>query len=302
MRVLGRTMAAFVVFAILLLLVACSKPAEESAPDPKIAPPLIAEAGVLRAGVDLRYPPFAGRDKDVEAGIDIDVASALAAQLGLELKTVQVDPGEAAAALQAGRVDIVMSAPLDKQVVSGARIAGTYINDGPAFFVRSTEQTGPASSGTDEAGKGDTAAEAKESANVAKQIPVSLFAGKRIGAQEGSPSFWALEYDLGEGAVVPFKTLRAAFEALAAGEIDVVAGNAMVSAYLARDFSDITFAGQYGPATALGVAVSPDNDGLNEAIRDALDELASGGALETIRATWVGDLPTLVLPGSDERQ
>ncbi len=296
MRTAVRTMTALMLTGALAFTAACSKPAEKPALDPKVSPPLIAEAGVLRVGVDLDYPPFAGRDKDVEAGIDIDVASALAAQLGLDLKTVQVAPGEAGTALAAGRVDIVMSVPLDTQAVMGARIAGTYLNDGPAFFVRSAEETGSAPAGTGEADQDETAAESTESADIAEQVSLSSFARKRIGAQEGSPAFWALEYDLGEGVVVPFKTLRAAFEALVAGEIDVVAGHAAISAYLARDFSGVTFAGQYGPATALGVAVGPDNDGLSEAVRDALDTLASGGALASIRSTWIGDLPTLVLP------
>jgi hypothetical protein len=41
-------------------LAGCGGGDKKAALDPKIAPPLIATEGVLRAGVDLSYPPFAG--------------------------------------------------------------------------------------------------------------------------------------------------------------------------------------------------------------------------------------------------
>ncbi|MDZ4179962.1 MAG: transporter substrate-binding domain-containing protein [Coriobacteriia bacterium] len=288
-----RTIAAVALTAALAFSSACSKPAEQPAAEPKIAPPLIAEAGVLRAGVDLTYPPFAGTDKDIEAGIDIDIAEAIAAQLGLTLEMVQVKPGEATSALDAGTVDIVLSVPLDPEAVMGARIAGTYLADGPAFFTQSAEETAAADAGTGEAPA------STEATDTAKMLTPSAFAGQRIAAQRGSPAFWMLEYDLGEGVAVPFETLRAAFEALAADEVDVVVGQASVGTYIARDFDGASLAGQYGPGTALGVAVKLGNDELGDVVRDTLDGLASGGALKAIRATWLGDQPLVALPEGD---
>ncbi len=264
------------------LLPGCSRPtAEEPALDPKVSPPAIAEAGVLKAGVDLEYPPFAGTDKDVEAGIDVDIASALASALGLKLELVQVTPSEAAAALGDGRVDIVLSVPLDTETLLEAALAGTYLTEGPGFFVfdESRSTTEAPSTG---------------------MLNATSFAGKRIGAQEGSPSFWALQYELGDDAVTPFPTLRAALEALAAGEVDVVVGSTSVASYIARDIPGVVYEGQFGPATALGVAVAPGNDGLQTAVRDALDQMATSGVFDTIRSTWLGAMPALELPMDSE--
>jgi len=296
MRIRRKTVAAILLLGVLMLVAGCARPAERPAIEPKIAPPLIGEAGVLRVGVDLEYPPFAGRDADVEAGIDIDVASAIASKLGLELRTVQVTPAEAATALADGEVDIAMSVPLTDEVVGEVNVAGVYMMDGSAFFVRIEDMVEEGISGAQESQVATPTGETTPSADVARIVSPYTFNNKKIGAQQGSPSYWALYYDLGEGAVTTYPTIREAFQALSAGEIDVVAGNAVVSAYVARDFEGVVFAGQYGAATALGIAVSPENTDLVAEIRGVLDELTQGGVIETIRSTWAGTLPRLVLP------
>lgn len=296
MRVRRKAVVALLLLGMLALVVGCARQAEEPTIEPKIAPPLIGEAGVLRVGVDLEYPPFAGRDADVEAGIDIEVASAIASKLGLELRTVQVTPAEAAVALADGKVDAVMSVPLTEEVAGEVNIAGVYMMDGPAFFVRSEDALDQEISDAEESQAATPSAETTPSADVAQIVSPHAFSNKRIGAQQGSPSYWALYYDLGEGAVTPYPTIREALQALSAGELDVVAGSAVVSAYVARDFEGVVFAGQYGSPKALGVAVSPENTDLAAEIRGVLDELTQGGVIEMIRSTWAGTLPRLVLP------
>jgi len=292
---IARIALVLVLMCTLALLAGCAREPEVAQLEPKIEPPLIAEAGVLRVGVDLEHPPFAGVDDGVEAGIDIDVASAVAASLGLELQTVQVTPAEAASALEAGRVDMVMSVPLDDMAAGGLSIAGVYITDGSAFFVRAADAKEPASEQPEPAASETPTAETTPTVTAEMLTPFD-FPGKRIGAQQGSAAYWALYYDLGEAGVTAFPTTREAIEALAADEIDVVAGGAAVTAYIVRDFEDVVFAGQYGAPTALGVAVAPDAEGLGTEVRGVLEDLASGGAIEAIRTTWAGTFPRLALP------
>lgn len=257
-----------IAWAVLAAGCAAEEPAEPVV-TPKVSPPAIAEAGVLTVGVDLETPPFAGVDKDREAGIDVDVASAVATELGLDLRLVQVEPSQIATALADGTVDVVMSVPLSEETVLGASLAGTYLTDGPAFFASSEETA---------------------------TFEISGFATRTVATQQGSEAFWLLEYQLGENVVRAFATLREAFEAMESGEVDVVAGDAIVGAYIARDFDDFRFAGQLGPVTSLGMAVGKDNADLEGAIRDALDSLAADGVLDTIRANWVGEMPDLANP------
>jgi len=283
MRGLMRFSLAITLVVALTALVACTPPAEEPALEPTVTPPAIATAGTLVAGVDLETPPYAGEDDGRTAGLDIDVAAAVAAKLGLALETVQVAPSEAATALADGTVDMVLSMPLDEASVLGAALAGTYASSGPAFFTMSSESSG--------------SAEASPTTTI-DEITLSDVTRMKVGAQEGSASFWLLDYELGKGGVQPYPTLREAFEALAAGEIDVVAGDAFTSAYIARDFPGVVFAGQPTQATALGIGVASENTALSDAVRTALDTLAADGVLDQIRATWVGDLPELDTVGA----
>lgn len=239
----------------------------------QVAPPAVKTAGVLRAGVDLAYPPFGGIDKEQRAGLDVDVASAIAQRLGVTVEFVDVKPSEAASALADGSVDAVFSVPLTG-VGGGAEFAGAYVSDAPALFSR--------------AGTG----------SVEASLTAESVIGASVGAQRNSEAFWILEDQLGEGETVQLDSLREAIDELNDGKIDFVAGDALVGAYIARDTPGIRFVGQISPATPLGVAVAPANAALADAIRSALDGLAADGVLDTVRAKWVGDLPRLKL--SDE--
>ena len=253
----------------------CSKQAEEPTVDPVVAPPVIGEAGVLRAGVDLGYPPFAGKDGGAEAGIDVDIAAALADRMGLTLKIVDIGQSGAAEALGAGDIDIALGAlPITDAVLADVAFAGSYLVDGPAFF------------------SFDSSASADSSA-VAPTVSADALGGSRVGAQQGSAAFWMLEREYGEGFAAAYPTLAEALSALAAGELDVVAGDAAVGAYLARDHPGVVYAGQYGPGAPLGVAIAKDSVELESVVREILDALSAEGVLDTIRSKWLGALPTL---------
>jgi ABC-type amino acid transport substrate-binding protein len=261
--------ALFVAVSLVAVATGC-KASPVTPRKPQVVPPAVKSAGVLRAGVDLAYPPFGGIDKEQRAGLDVDVASAIAERLGLTVEFVDVKPSEAASALAEGEVDAVFSVPLTG-VGSGAEFAGAYISDAPALFSR--------------AGTG----------SVEASLSAESVIGASVGVQRNSEAFWILEDQLGEGETVPFDSLREAIDELNDGKVDFVAGDALVGAYIARDTPGIRFVGQVAPATPLGVAVAPVNTTLAEAIRSALDGLAADGVLDTVRAKWVGDLPRLKL-------
>lgn len=245
----------------------CAKKKASSTPEPKIKPPAIAEAGVLRVGLDLTYPPFGGEDKGKQAGIDVDVAQALAASLGVRLQIVSVPATAAVSALASGTVDAIMSVPIEASTVTSTSIVGSYIADGPAFFTTAEET-----------------------------VTAEGIGERATGAQQGSQAFWVLQDLLGEDVVQGYATLRDAFEALADGKLSIVAGDAVIGAYIARDFPSVLFSGQLGTARPLAVAVAKDNAALADAIRTSLDGLASDGVLRAVRTKWVGDLPELALP------
>lgn len=270
--------AAVAAIAVLALtLAACTPKPEAPKLQPKVAPPAIAQEGTLTVGVDLKTPPYAGTDNGRIAGLDVDVATALAVKLGLGVTFVDVAPSDAATALAGGEVDAVMSVPFDAGSLSRVSLAGTYINDAPVFFI-ATEST----------------------ASVVPSLTLDTVGSQKIGAQSESLAYWLLLDALGEQQLTEFGTLREALDALGSGDVSLVAGDAIVGAYIARDMPMVHVAGQVAPAQPLAVAVAAENSELSDAIRGALDELAADGALDQVRRTWLGALPELASDSDEE--
>ena len=98
--------------AMLLLATGCQQQQESYTPPeatPAVSKPVIAQEGVLRVGVNANNAPLAGQPSSSTkiVGIDVDMAAALADQLGLKLEVTDVGT-EAASALSSGKVDLVM--------------------------------------------------------------------------------------------------------------------------------------------------------------------------------------------------
>jgi len=268
MRVIQR---AAVVMALIAAVAAgvlgsgCTPGGSEAALTPKVKPPVIKKAGVLRAAIDLKYPPFGGVEKGQKAGLDIDVASALAERLGLKLEIVDARPENGAALLRDGKVDVMVAGvAIDRAVALDLAFAGSYINDGPAIF--------SASEGT---------------------VTLPALAGARVGVQRESAAYWVLADEFGEDVLTVAPSLREAFSAVASGTAGFAVGDGVVGAYMLRDFPTLRFNGQIAPALPVGVTVAKDRPELEQAVRDALDELSAQGVLETLRQKWLGEFPRL---------
>lgn len=271
-RLLLRAVAAL---AAITLLSGCTGGIADADLKPKVAPPLIARKGVLRAAIDLSYPPFGGTDKGVKAGLDVDVAAAIAAGLGLKLEMVDARPDAAAELVKSRKADIALGAlQVEQAVASDLAFAGTYVSDAPALFSTATAT-----------------------------VTIGELGGKRVAAQKDSYAYWMLVDEYGEEAVVVMPTLRDAMTAAASGQADFAAGDAIVGSYLLRDLPNLKYNGQLVPAYPLGVAVSKENPQLEAQVRKILDNLAASGVLGTLRRKWAGDLPRLASPqaqGADE--
>jgi polar amino acid transport system substrate-binding protein len=261
-----RMFAVLSAVAVALAVTGCAPVITTPARTPTIAPPLIATEGVLKVAVDLSYPPFAGIVKGQNVGLDIDVAAAVADQLGLKLQIVDATPSEAMAAVKDGSVDVMLGGlTVESAVASQVAFAGTYISDAPAVF---------AATGT--------------------SVSVDALGTMRIAVQTGSTAYWFLLDKYGDAPLMPVASLNDAMSAVESGTADVAAGDALVGAYLLlRDYPGLQYAGQLGSAFPLGAGVSQDKPDLETAIRAVLDKLASQGVLETIRHKWIGDLPPL---------
>lgn len=241
-------------------------------PTPKLRPPAIARAGVLRVAVDAHYPPFASFEDGRLVGIDGDVAEALAAQLGLTAEFVDVPADGIGAALREKRADVALGGvPITEAALSEVTVATSYLSDAPVLFSRGTSVT----------------------VDDLASIP-------RIAVQKQSPSYWLLRGKVGEERLLVVPSLREAFAAASAGKADAVAGDAIVGGYIRREFPQLLYAGQLADATPLAVTSGKDSSQIEPAVREAMDELAATGVLDAIRGKWLGDLPALWMPSAVE--
>ena len=273
MRV-SRVTAGMLVTALIagaVLVSGCAGKVAVTPMKPKVAPPVVVKAGELTVAVDTSYPPFASKTGEEKVGWDIDVAAAIADRLGLKLVLVEAKSAAAAKLLAARKVDIVLGdITIARALDLDVAFAGSYTSDAPAVF----------------ASKGAT-------------LSPDALGGKRIAVQKGSEAYWQLADTYGEQALTLYPSLREAMTAVAAGQADVVAGDAIVGGYMLRDFPKLVLAGQVALASPVGAGVSKSTPKLEEAVRRALDEMSAQGVLTTLRRKWVGDLAQLKSPGGE---
>lgn len=214
------------------------------------------EKNVLTVGID---PDSDSALLFVEAsgkayGLDVDVAEALADELGLRVRFVSVSAGSAKLG---STCDVVMGAA--KGDVSGSTVVGNYTQTASAFFHNG-------------------------STGVAK---VEDLSSKTVGLQGASVSQSTLQKTGLNMTVKSYNDLNSAFEALTSGKINYVLCDAYCGFYLQESYPEASFAGTLDAPVERGVAVSSSNSELSEALTSALKKIDGNGVMELIRRRWV---------------
>jgi ABC-type amino acid transport substrate-binding protein len=120
----------FCFFFLLLLPAACRAPEAG-------AWPRIAETGILRVGLDPTYPPFATADDGELRGLDVDLARALAAELGLQAEFVYFGYDGLYDALATHQVDVLISALVVQiERTRDFTYSDSYFNAGEVLITR----------------------------------------------------------------------------------------------------------------------------------------------------------------------
>ncbi len=220
------------------------------------------EDGVLTVGIlSSETAPFLITASDGElTGLDVDVAYALADELGLSVKLVEVS--SVTSGLSEG-CDIVMGVSAedaDEQVT----VVGSYAESAVGVFL-----------------KGD-----------ATTLDASDLTSATIGVQSSSNSQKTL-MELGLTYIESdYSTLNDAFNDLDDGAVDYVACEAYAGSYLATAYSKISFAGTLDEPESIGIALAAGSS-LTSSIEQAMSTISSNGVLDIVRASWIGDLPAL---------
>ncbi len=192
-------------------------------------------------------------------GLDVDLAAALASEMGLKVRYVSVVDGSSLGS----QCDVVMNS--ESGGSNDVSVAGTYVESAISFFH-----------------KGDPTV-----------VAATDLGGKTVGLQSGSVSETMLNDTSLKMSQKTYANLNEAFNALEAGEVDYVLCEAYPGAYLASLHTGISFAGSIEAPEPSGVGVLSSNSALLSSVQSAFDTIAANGVLQGVRTRWVGTLPTL---------
>ena len=244
-----------------LLLAGCeAKTYTPPAKNQTVSASALGKAGVLRVGVNSASAPLAGQATSSSriVGIDVDVASYLADQLGCKVEIVDVG-NDPATALANGTVDVVLGVEATDDEVQ-YWCSPMYIQTGVALFGTASETAVP----------------------TIDSVP-------KIAAQASSKRSWRVTNLYGDDSLVAQDDLKSAFAAVEQGAVRYVAADAVIGTYVAytSDYNEKIVA-LLQDATGYCAAVNSANTELQTALKSAMDTIVKGGVMNVIEAKWLG--------------
>ena len=211
--------------------------------------------GKLTMSTNAKFPPYEMTTDDGGfEGIDVEIATAIAEKLGLELDILDMDFDSALLAVQQGKSDIVM--------------AGVTVNEDRQLVMDFT----------DSYATGVQVIIVKEGSDV----PIDNMGEGLIGTQRGTTGNIYCTDDYGEEHVMAYDDGFTAVQALMNGQVDcVVIDNAPAQEFV-KNNPGLTILDTEYANEDYAIGLNNGNTALLDAINTALNELISDGTVQTI--------------------
>lgn len=244
---------------------------------PKLADNATIHSGILTVGINASNSPYGGSNSDNQTvGLDVDVAAAIAEELGLKLQIVDVK-SSGRNALTNGQVDLALG--MTKSGTSDKiTYTGSYISDGPSLYCLKGNEPASIEAVASAAAAGDT----------------------KIIVQADTTSAMKVQESIGIDKIVAVSTIQEAFEALKRGDQKYLVADAVIGDYFARNYDNVVRVGFLGAdcvTPIYGVMVS-SNATLSKGVSDAVTTISKNGVLRVITAKWLGVDGKSLMPGN----
>ena len=217
-------------------------------------------AGKLIMSTNAEFPPYEMTDDNGNyIGIDVEIATAIAKKLNLELEILDVAFDAALLAVQEGKSDIVM--------------AGVTVNEDRKMVMNFS----------------DTYATGKQVVIVKEGSDVTLdnLGEKMIGTQRGTTGNIYSTDDYGEDHVTAYDNGATAVQALINGQVDcVIIDNAPAQEYVKANAGLKILETEY-VVEDYAIGISKKNVALKDAINAALAELIADGTIPGILDKYI---------------
>lgn len=219
--------------------------------------------GTLTIGTSAEYEPFEYMDDGEYKGFDLELAQAIADDLGLELKIENVDfdtivPGVASGTKYDMGIAAITATPEREKEVG---FTDSYYMDDQAIVTMAdnTEITGD---------------------NYADALNVE---GVKIAVQSGSTAEAFAKENFPNAELVPFKNATDCFAAVQSSQANALVTNRSVAAQLvATSFSNEQVIKQISTGEEYAIAVNKDNTALLDALNDSIEKLTEDGTVDEL--------------------
>ncbi|MBQ6904217.1 MAG: amino acid ABC transporter substrate-binding protein [Lachnospiraceae bacterium] len=213
-------------------------------------------AGKLTMSTNAAFPPYEmTKDDGSFEGIDVEIATAIAAELGLELQIDDMDFDAALLAVQQGKSDIVM--------------AGVTVN----------EERMQVMDFSDSYSTGVQVIIVPEGSDIAS---VDDLAGHTIGTQRGTTGNIYCTDEFGEENVVAYDNGLTATQALVNGQIDCIVIDSAPAAEFVKANPGLTILDTEYATEDYAIGLAKDNTALKDAVNTALQKLIADGTVQSI--------------------
>lgn len=223
----------------------------------------VRQSGELRIGTDATYPPFESAEGGDFTGFDIDLARAIARELGVRVRFINAGFDGIFPALQNGTFDAVMSSvTITPERSASMLFSEPYYDSGQLIAV--SENTQGINSPED-------------------------LKGKTVGVQINTTAQFELEKREGV-QVAKYNTIDLALLDLRNRRIDAVVGDAPVLKYMIfQSFRELKTVGRRFTDEKFGIAIAQGNEDLQAAINAALRKIKETGEYNQIHEKWFGE-------------
>ena len=212
--------------------------------------------GKLTMSTNAAFPPYEMLTEDGTGfeGIDVEIATAIAQKLGLELEILDMDFDAALLAVNQGKADIVMS--------------GVTINEERKIVMEFTESY--------------TTAKQVIIVKEGSDVSIDNLGEKQIGTQRGTTGYIYSSDDYGEDHVVAYDTGMTAVQALLNGQVDCVIIDSAPAEEFAKTNPGLTILETEYAVESYGIGCDKGNTALVAAINEALTEMLNDGTVQAI--------------------
>lgn len=234
---------------------------------------VLVQDGILTVGINGSNSPYGGSNSSGDViGFDVDIAAALADQLGCKLRIVDVG-ADGKSAVADGVVDVALSAK-KTGASKDLSYSDAYINDGLSLFCLLK--------------------------NIPDGVASADLSKEPVLVQGSSAAALTVQDALGVDAVSAVGTMQEAFAALEQGEHTFLVADAVIGDYYARDYADIVRVDflSVNDVSPMYAVTTAGNSELSAAVGEAVDSIIQDGTLRIVVAKWLGNQGSTLLPGA----